>query len=94
MKADRFRQLWMMRGIDGCIPHSFRMRCDCSTKTLNPNGLTEAENAEVLAEWETMPGYTCWMQAFHKLWRKAEEQEKDENNRLGRRDSGTTSEGA
>lgn len=31
--------------------------------------LTPEEDAQVTAHWRTLDGATCWMDAFHALWR-------------------------
>ncbi len=32
--------------------------------------LTDAEQLEVMREWDSLDGGSCWEDAFHSLWRK------------------------
>jgi hypothetical protein len=34
---------------------------------IHPKGLTAAEADYVKRLWDTMPGYTCWMDAFYRV---------------------------
>lgn len=70
MTLERFRELWNLRGIQGDIPLSFRPPYALGA-FYEPNGITEAEHMEVRKRWDAMPGHTCWLDAFHALWKEA-----------------------
>lgn len=71
MKLERFEELYKNRTIDGDLKRAYKEKCNVSKVPPYPNGLTLAEHEEIMAEWDTMSGMTCYFDAFFRLWNKA-----------------------
>ena len=64
MTQERAQFIYNRRGPFSGLPYAFRPACCPSTFAVDPQGITEQEDREIKELWQTMPGYTCYMDAF------------------------------
>lgn len=48
---ERAEEIWAQRGLEHEVSHA----------------MTDGEDEYVHAVWSTMPGHTCWADAFHRI---------------------------
>ena len=54
--------------LGGSYRYAFKKPCDFNPQLFS-DGLTEAEEAAVIAYWDTLPGWTCFQHAIQLIAR-------------------------
>jgi hypothetical protein len=66
LTQQRAQEVWELRGLQNVLPYTKEGAGRFDTY-IHPKGLTAAEADYVKRLWDTMPGYTCWMDAFYRV---------------------------
>jgi hypothetical protein len=68
LTKERAERLWELRGLQCEIPRVTGTTVAYSSSVFtHPEGMTADEDNHVKNVWMDMPGYTCWMDAFHRI---------------------------
>lgn len=70
MSPERARYILENTRLGGDYRFAFRKRCDSATARIYADGITEAEDADIKALWETMPGWTTYAMALCRIARE------------------------
>jgi len=64
MTQERAQFIYNRRGPFGSLPFAFPRAFEHKGGIIDPQGITKDEDREIKELWQTMPGYTCYMDAF------------------------------
>lgn len=60
-------QYILANSIYGEFRFAFRRKCDCARRRIFADGITEAEDREIKAVWESMPGHTTYYDVVQQI---------------------------
>lgn len=67
MSKDRAQYILANVGLASAVRMAFRKSCDMPTSRIYPDGITQDEDDDVKRVWNTMPGWTCYMDALRRI---------------------------